>query len=257
MEYADWLRFYEGTTSGVIVAVDFESGRPEPDFSDLADQLQLPYSMVMPPVPTEPALDNGRSYVESWASELRHDAVDVKAIFGYCAGGSLACSLATELGRYGRKPQVLLIDPHLANGGIIYFQFMLAVQQFDRYLDPDEVDAAQQLAHAACSDPTLATVAELLPSTYRRISAKAFKDLEADEISDELCERFQQYLNYLMAARAIDYHDADEDVLALFSTEYEPPMHYRGRTLKFDVAHMKLLSDSRVADAVLELLAHQ
>lgn len=254
MGFTDWSRLTEGTASGVIVAVDFESGRPEPGFRDLAANLRVPYGLVQPAPPAVTASAGGREYVRSWAAEIGESGVEVRAVFGYCASGSLACSLAAELERDGHRPHVLLVDPHLATGSMVYYQFLLAVQQFQRVLGFGALDAAQKVAHTVCSDPTLARVAEVLPAEYRNIAAQAFDDFDDDDVLDELCGRFNGYLAHLLAGRSLAYVDSTDDSVAVFSTEYEPPEGYRGRMERINVPHMDLLSAPEVADAVHRLL---
>ncbi|HKD97659.1 MAG TPA: hypothetical protein VKB69_08655 [Micromonosporaceae bacterium] len=254
MAYTDWLRIGEGTGPGVIVAIDFESGRPEPGFRDLARRLAVPYGTVQPTPPAIPPFSDGRGYVRAWAAELAGGGVDVAAVFGYCASGSLACSLALELGREGRRPHVFLVDPHLANGGMVYYQFLLAVQQFERVLEFGALDAAQRAAHEVCSDPTLSRVTDVLPALYRDIAEQAFEDLADDDVLDELCGRFSSYLGFLLAGRSLAYADSTADCLAVFSTEYDPPDGYRGRMQRIGVPHMDLLNAPEVTDAVHQLL---
>lgn len=254
MAYTDWSRIAEGTGRGVIVAIDFESGRPEPGFRDLAERLTVPYGMVQPAPPAVPPFADGRSYVRSWAAELGDNGVEVVAVFGYCASSSLACSLASELERDGRRPHVLLVDPHLTNGGMVYYQFLLAVQQFERVLELGALDATQKVAREVCSDPTLSRVTEVLPAQYRAVAEQAFDDLGDDEVLDELCGRFSSYLGHLLAGRSLAYTDSTADCVAVFSTEYGPPDGYRGRIERIDVAHMDLLNAPEVTDAVHRLL---
>src|SRR5829696_8540954 len=112
----EWRRIRSGSGDEVLVAIDFESGRREPGFSDLSRVLDIPAGIVQPTPPkVELGEDFGARYVDEWAR------------------------LIDRLNGLGKSVPVLLFDPDEVGGSMIFYQFMLAVQQFGDFLDPDEL----------------------------------------------------------------------------------------------------------------------
>src|SRR5829696_1471833 len=122
----EWRRIRSGSGDEVLVAIDFESGRREPGFSDLSRVLDIPAGIVQPTPPkVELGEDFGARYVDEWARLIDQNDLKVRAVLGYCSGGALACGLAERLNGLGKSVPVLLFDPDEVGGSMIFYQFML------------------------------------------------------------------------------------------------------------------------------------
>ncbi len=245
----DWRLLAGGDTTTIMVGVDFESGRMEPGFADLAPLLALPYSLVQPAPPIVSGVDGlGVRYVEAWVREVKDNDLDVRAVFGYCAGGSIACAMATELGLVGYRPAVVLLDPDEVSGSMLCYQFMLAVQQFGEFMNPDELASLIEAARAKCRGSDLTDPARWLVEEYRRVAQRALVDLGADdELVDELSQRFAQYVEYLLACWQVGYGTAEDDVLTILSEDYRLPAGVGGVVRRFPVNHLDILVSQPIA----------
>jgi hypothetical protein len=252
-----WRQVADGRGDEVVLAIDFKSGRPEPGFGDLARVLKVPFGMVEPvPPAVDPSAGVGERYLDEWERLIRASGLRVRGVMGYCAGGALACALAARLGAGGDRPAVVLFDPDEVSGAMIFYQFMLAVQQFNEFSDPDELSDAIDRARAICDDPALPLVADRLPAEYREIATRAFAEmgLEDDENVADLVMRFGQFVHYLLASWEAGYGTADASTLAIMSDGYGAPPGLGATVLRVPAKHAEFLSSPDVAASAAELL---
>ncbi|HEX6871093.1 MAG TPA: hypothetical protein VF163_08345 [Micromonosporaceae bacterium] len=257
MAFSDWHQVRPATAgeNGVIVALDFESSRTEPGFRELSAHLDLPYAIAQPAVSALPVAPTGPAYVAALLAELHEAEVPVVGVFGYCASGALACSLASALGAGARRPRVVVVDPYRADSSMVYYQFLLAVQQFARMVGQEEQDHTQETALTLCRAADWAMIARELPLMYRRVAEAAFDPDDDVDIIDELSERYTAYLGYLLASRESGYQDSRSEDVAVLSTSYQVPEGFVGHSFQFDVKHADLIGLPAVADVVRQVFA--
>jgi len=209
--------------------------------------------MAQPEPPLLSAATEATNYIRSWADQL--DQVDVRGVFGYCSGGALACGLAAELGRRGHRPPTLLVDPFPATGDTLYHQFTEASAQLATMVDGETLAAATAAARAVCVEPGLARAGRELPKAFAELARRALSTVDDEDVVDELCDGFETYVNYLMAAHWLGYRDSAVDTAAVFSSDYAPPPDYVGKSLTIAVPHTRLFLTDGLVDAVHELYA--
>jgi len=253
----------------VILAVDFPAaGRPEANFTDLADNVGAHWSQysLLQTVPPAGSVDRnspGRHYLRSWVEEIRADGRPVAAVLGYCAGGVHAAAIAGEVGRWQRPvPQVILFDPQvdarvLADEMCVQLQRMLS-----SLLPADQAAEAKKKATdlAAANVGDLFDLADAVVGLFRQLAAPAFERLGLSEAGrTHVVSLFQSFMSYLAVTADLDPSSAWKSSSAVLSAEYvaiagQDPAETGifGRMVTVDASHADLLRSKSTVQRVLE-----
>jgi hypothetical protein len=256
----------EGTDSRAIVAMDFGPGRRAASFADLARELG-PGPALLQPVFDSTNGDllkhTAAEHITAWVDDLLRRDLRLVGVLGYCAGSSLAWTLAgTFAERKGTRPPVVLLDPQLIDGAALYANFESAVESFADVTEPTEMAKVRALAHAAISeDPALgdpATLVSTVAAAYERVVSGAAEQLGGDdELTEQFTAHFCSYLSYLALTAQVcaAQPSAPQDAVVLASAGFQLPPGWHSSSV-FPVAPEDLLADPGVAGAVDQILCH-
>ncbi|WP_105971050.1 hypothetical protein [Streptomyces geranii] len=265
-----WKTLLPGDGSSArILAVDFDAtGRLEARFSDLARNLKTDHALweAVPPPLTDGVVPTGAGYVEHWARRIEEERVEVRALFGYCAGAVYAGALAERLrGRQESEPLLVLFDPELSVAQTLLWQFYKVVGLMAGQLTETELAAARhagRLAHER-HDSVAGIQAELV-ALVRETGGPALAKAGLDASRRaELFDVFESFLRFLALAGELSPLEQWRSAVAFGSTS--PMSGLRGmraagqdvevaREIEVDVEHGGLLADPGLAATVSDLL---
>ncbi|GCB53301.1 hypothetical protein SNL152K_10658 [Streptomyces sp. NL15-2K] len=250
--------------------MDFDAtGRAEARFSDLARNLKTDHGFweTVPPPLTGGPEPTAAAYVERWARRIEEERIQVRAVFGYCAGAVYAAALADRIGgRQRTEPLLVLFDPELSVPQTLVWQFYKVVGLMAGQLTQAETAAVREagrLAHERHEDivELQAELVALVRTTGE--TALAGAGLDASRRA-ELFDVFESFLRFLALAGELSPLERWRSAVAFSSTS--PMSGLRGmraagqavtvaREIEVDVEHGGLLADSEVAATVSDLLA--
>lgn len=255
MPFSGWRLLRAGAGPQAVIGVDFtqERVRAQAGFAQFAAMLPEPYAVWGTveegwQLPGDPA-----TRLSTWLAAA--EALPARAVFGYCAGSSLACALARHLAeRTGGAVDLVLFDPSVTGALTLYYQFDAALGSLAAVLGEVEVTAARAAAERESAEaPDLDTLATALTRRYTALAGPACATLGVPEsIVDQMSARLATHLGYyaLSAAAELDY---PPDALVVLSERHEPPGP-EGRHLRLPVDQNSLLGDPSAARAVADLL---
>ena len=263
-EVAAWKTLTPGAgPEAKVLTIDFDAtGRVEARFADLARNVKTNYGF-WESIP--PAADPGATaadYVEHWARQIEDQAVPVRAIFGYCAGGVYAAALADRL---ATEAPVVLFDPELSVAQTLIWQYYKVVGLMTPQLGEAAVEHARERARAAFDRHTdVGALQEELAGLVREVGDPAFASIGLEPARRaELFDVFGSFLRFLALAGQIDPTGRWRSATAFSSAT--PMSGLRGmrtagrdiqvaREIEVDVEHAGLLAHPKVAEIVTELL---
>ncbi|MGV4988337.1 hypothetical protein ACWC0C_42770 [Streptomyces sp. NPDC001709] len=273
-ELKSWRVIHEGT-GDVVLAVDYDvTGRAEARFTDLAAQLTeiaagpVPsiWESVQPPLGTERGM-SGADYVKRWSAELAEHRPTVRAVLGYCAGGTFAAGVADEVARLqGSAPKLILVDPETPNDQTLRYHFHKVTGGLAAGLAADSVAEAQEAGRVITeSGRPLGEMATELTDLFQRLVPVAFEAAGLDDfLAEELIETYASFLTYLVAATGVDHRPAWRHATVITSRTPHSGLNplpederasLVAEEIRLDVEHVDLLRTPAVARAVAGLLA--
>lgn len=247
MELTNW-RCPGGGGDTLVLAVNFDAGRGDAGFADLAARLGHHTVWETAPLPATGDLlpqSAPEEYVRPWLDEAVRHGRPVGAVLGMCAAAPLARLLARGVQAAGLgSPPVLLFDPLPVDRDTLVTEFELALTPLRGRMEPAELHEFGQAA--ALTGPDLVPGAATLLEAYTRAVRTVCGRLGvADTLQTQLAGRFTRYLTYLLAAARADRPGGARVVLSRDHTAPwpgEPEL-----TTRFDVPGAKLLAAPEVA----------
>ena len=255
METVGWRVIEGDVTSGVVVVVDFVGSRQEEHLLGLASRIGTAAAIVQPELP-RPGSITPELYASAWLRQLRHHDWDVRMVLGYCGGGALACDLAEEIAESAPYPKVVLFDPYLIDAGALLHEYRSALGQYESLVAPETLASVLTSAQRVRKTSDLRALAAELDRGYRALSAQVLGEMGVDdEIVDELCGRFVQHVDYLVACAYAGYSRSRKSVVTLLSQGSERPPLLLGSVQDCEVPHDELLRSHPAEHATQEELA--
>jgi hypothetical protein len=256
-----WRVLSTGDQDDVVLVCDFPTSiRPEATFADLAASLR-PVRTVWEAVPPPPGAERGwtaADYLRTWLTDLRDAEVTVGAVLGFCAGGVFAGAIAERIaGWQDRAPELVLFDPERPTGGALYAQYHRGAELFGAVLSADEVaDLLRRGQELLRANDDVQVFGPALSELYVSAGDTAFERVGLDPVRRaELSATFTSFVNWVVAADQLDPTAAWARATAISSATRGSGTDLAGRERAFDVAHVDLLRDAAVADAVSGLLS--
>jgi hypothetical protein len=269
-----WKTLVEGQgAGGVVLAVDFDGpGRPEARFADLVANLTGDGYSVWEPVQPDPAVgERGPdAFRAHWMRRLLDEGPEIRAIFGFCAGGVYAAHLADGLAvARGAQVPLVLFDPETVDADALLFEVKQALDFMAGTLSEAEIEGFKETAtRVRARHVDLRSMCDELLALVREVGAPALDRAGLSEaLRDELIEVFCSYMRYLAAAAEIDPWNRWSTAVVFTSNSplsgfnamraarpNGPRIEVR-QEITVDVDNMRLLSDPGVARSVDELLA--
>ncbi|MFD0967326.1 hypothetical protein [Plantactinospora endophytica] len=263
----------------VVVAFDFANGRKEAGFADLAELLPggrtlLEFEFGGGDVRDRPL--DPTALCRMVLDDLLTDGRRLTATLGYCAGAGLACLLATlAKDTAAHDCRVVLFDPLVLGSGAVVRNYETGVEGLRPAVDESDYRAALAVGRRVVSSAErayrLPEMIDELTSGYARLVRRSgeraglpeeFRD-QMVEVEAELVSHFASFLAYLATATAVDFGrswhtDLPSPPVVFASEEHDMPAEFAPLLRRsFDVPRASLLSDSRVAAMVDELLGQR
>jgi hypothetical protein len=262
MQLTNWYQIRPRNAPGVVLAVDFMSGRDEPDLAQFTDRLALPYTTLGTLAPEAVPHGDPTAYVNCWHSEIVANQLQVHAVLGHCASASFAIALTARLtadaSAAGTAPPLaLLLNPEAVNLRMFHWQFVWAIEPFVSYLPEMTIEKAHDIARrcAESNGPDLGSVGLVLCREFRALISPAFHALDLDETAtDEMCERFESYMSYLTAAWRLSSCASSVNLAMFLTTDHDAPDGLAGDMQIFDVPAAELLVSTGVASAAEKVM---
>jgi hypothetical protein len=257
----NWRTLRNGRDSALVLAIDFGPGRATAGFADLAAGLETGHTILEPVFgsPGELFQTTPDEYVQRWITDLGGYG-EVEAVFGFCAGASLACATADAIGGEGSKPLLVLFDPLMVNAHVLYQSLVSAVGSFDEVIMPAERAQVLDDALVAAPGADAAPVVSAIVAAYQTVVTTAAHRLGLDEdLVEQIVHRFQSYLAYLSLAGRVPPEvlldrPAERRPVVLVSAEHVLPTGLTA-DLTLDTPAADLLADVRLTHATARLLA--
>ncbi|MFI6151637.1 hypothetical protein ACIBCA_02960 [Kitasatospora sp. NPDC051170] len=256
MELTNW-RCPGGGGGTLVLAVNFDAGRGDAGFSDLAACLAGHTVWETAPLPATgdllPESEPG-AYVRPWLDEVQRHGRPVGAVLGMCAAAPLAQLLARGVREAGLgSPPVLLYDPLPVDRDTLVTEFELALTPLRGRMTPAELaefgppaasPAAPPGADLAAAD-LVPDATELLRTYTRAVHTVCGRLGVAENLRTQLADRFTRYLTYLAAASRADRPSGPR---LLLSRDHTAPWPGEpAQTTRFEVSGAELLADPEVA----------
>lgn len=243
----------------MVLCVDFTQAkvRAQRGFADLTDLLpgETPVAGTVETAWQEPGSPQQR--LERWLANSEQFGHNVRAVFGFCAGGALASALARRLAdRFGTAPRLVLFDPSQVDAQTLHYQFTSALASLASTLAADDVREAEQAARQETDAATdLESLAASLADRYTVLSRQACaKQGVPPAIADQLSARICTHLRYLALSAATPLSCGQRPLLVL-SAGYQAPPVPDAVQRRIDVDQAALLGDPATARAAVEWLA--
>jgi hypothetical protein len=261
----------------VAVAFDFENGRKEAGFADLAELLPDGRTLLefefgggdLRDRPLDPT-----ALCRLILADLRADGRRLTATLGYCAGAGLACLLA-ELATDAADQDcpVLLFDPLVLDGAAVVRAYQAGVEGLRPAVDESDYQAALAVGRRVLPsteeayrrpeviDELAAGYAVLVRRSGERAGLPAELRDQMVEVEAELVSHFAAYLAYLATTAGVDLDRSGQagprrPPVVVASAEHDMPAEFAPfLRQRLDVPRPSLLSDSRVAAVVDAVLA--
>jgi hypothetical protein len=256
MELTNWQELSDRGPD-LVLCLDFPGGRAAAGFAELAagtpaDACFLHIGQVGSGTGEPLGTQAGR-----WVAEVRETGRPVRAVFGFCAGATLATCVADAVAETGPPPVVLLFDAVATNAGRLCHQFTSAVESSAEHLTTEELDGARQLADdlAEARSDDLPPIAAELTERYDRLMGAVAERLSLNEFfHQELTRGFTAYLDYLLLAGQGGFDTRAGTPVFLTSLEHDPPVD-GVRHLPLEFNHDDLLREAEVHKLVADLLS--
>lgn len=252
MVASTWQAIEGNPSDGVVVVVDFIGAQQQNTLLSLVGALEPAPAFVQPPFPAPGTVAAG-AHVEEWCTLLRDDGWAVRMVLGQCGGAALACALADRLAQHSPYPPVLLLDPYLIPPAAMVHELNAALGQYADFVPRSVIE---RVIAGAPESSDVAATARYIDSAYRELSASVLTDLGVDEdVVDELCDRFTQYVDFLHACAATGFGSSRASVVTLMSDDFDPPPLLHGRVTRYGGSHEQLLGDPRAITAINDVLS--
>jgi hypothetical protein len=257
----NWKSHRDGNPDEVILAVDFGvTGRPQSGFTDLVPKLDSGLTIweTLPPKTTAEATVTGEEYVSRWLEEVRESGRTVRTVLGYCASSVFACGMCDRIAQWQpQAPQLVVFDPEYSEVTGLCADYLTGVGMFSTILTADEAEEARQagVEAATASGGDFGQAGVALFALYAKTADTALSRLGLDpELRRELTETFGSYISYLTAARQLELLPRLATATAITSEHSSGRASLAAKEIRFEVTHMELMRDDRVARAVQNAL---
>jgi hypothetical protein len=278
-----WLRWrvLRDGTPETAIAFDYDNGRKQAGFADLAELLPGDHTLLELEFgeadgagdrPLDPEV-----LCRNVLADLRAHGRSLGAALGYCAGAGLACLLAQMAAESGSGCRVVLLDPLLLDSSALARAYASSVEAIRTSLDDSDYRAALDGGERVLPGGSLTAeqwhrmpaIIDALSANYawavRRSGAMSGVPAELREqmaeVEAELVSCFTTYAAYLATTMAVDLGaswsaDRRRPPVVLASQAHEIPGVFAPfLRRRFDIPQSTLLRDHRVAAVVGELLS--
>jgi hypothetical protein len=252
-----WRLLRPGSGPGVVLSIDFTlaRARAQANFGDLARLLPDGPAVWGTGEACWPvAAGSPDAQLEHWLRHSRGFGGEVRAVLGFCAGGSLARALAGRFAESGDPaPTVVLLDPVVANAQTMIDQCDISVRRIATAPGGPATAAAPPDLPGTDDLDVLAT---LLTERYAAVAAPVCAAQGVPPaIIEQLRQRMEANLRYLALCATAGTGSTGAAVVIL-SRHHVPPPGMRGdREVRLNVGQNELLADPDAAVAVADALA--
>jgi hypothetical protein len=254
-----WRLLRAGSGPGAVLGVDFTQAqvRAQANFGDLAPNMPDEYAVWGTDETAWPSSAGApRTHLDTWLHHSRGFGAEVRGVLGFCAGATLACSLAGSLATAsGVAVPVVLFDPVTVAAWTLVDQFDEALTRMVAIAGEPAVRAARLVHSDRVDERDLAALATLLARRYAAVAGPACADQGIpDSITDQLCQRVETNLRFLAMCATAAFGTPEPAALVLSRDHVVPPALRGAREVRLDVGQNELLADpdaARVAAGVL------
>ncbi|MEE1839315.1 hypothetical protein [Streptomyces sp. JV190] len=262
-----WAVRSEGKADGIVLAIDFPgTGRREAGFTDLAEQLDIPYALweTLPPPFAHATMLTGADWVDRWVAGVEASGRPVRAVMAFCAASPYAAALAHRIGALqGETPDTVFFDPDIPEEFFLYWQYQQIMERFLPDLSAEETAAARQRGEQARehAEDLTALGTELIRLFHEYGEPACRRAGLDDERTAEFLGGFTTYVSFVCGSSQIAAQEP-EMLVASWSTATAVTSASSGKAGKLvakditfpDITHVDLLATTEVAAAVSALL---
>ncbi|MFL6141273.1 MAG: hypothetical protein ACJ72N_05275 [Labedaea sp.] len=255
MELTNWQQLSDRGPD-LVLCLDFPGGRAAAGFAELAAGVPIDACFLHIGQTGSGRVEPLGVHAGRWVAQALATGRPVRAVFGYCAGTTLATAVADAVAAAGPAPVVVLFDAVTTTAGSLGAQFTTALESSAEHLTADELDGARRLAEnlAEAHPDDLPRIAAELTERYDRLMVAVAERLSLNEFfRKELTRGFTGYLDYLLLASQGGFDTSAATPVFLSSQDHELPVD-GVRNISREVGHADLLRDAQVHKIVADLL---